>query len=198
MFFLEFLAVGAIGFYVLIGVSAIIMSELLDQDCPGWATMLAVAVVAVLAVFGNFNPLVWIMANPAETGMIAVGYVVAGSVWGAVKWYFWLLKSRRKFDEIAKVDPTLSTLEVISRLSSDSVIRRGTSFPPQASDHKSRIIGWMALWPASIVWTMMNDPVRWVFTEVYNRIGGGLQAISNSVFKDVPPPNYVETNKNWR
>jgi hypothetical protein len=42
----------------------------------------------------------------------------------------------------------------------------------------------MSLWPASIIWTAFNDPVRWLFEEIYDRIGGLMQAISNRVFKD--------------
>ena len=61
----------------------------------------------------------------------------------------------------------------------------GDDFPPQVGTHKAKIMGWMMLWPAIMVWTMLTDPVRRVFEEIYDRIGGGLQAMSDRVFRDV-------------
>lgn len=170
MFVWEFLAVGALGFWLLLGISAILMSEMLDNDAPGWATIVAIVTLAVLVVFGGFSPLSYLAEHPGEIVLAVAAYFFAGAVWSLVKWYFWLVKLRRRIDAGEAQDRVLYTAGV-------------RQFPPHPSDHKSRIIGWIALWPASMLWTMINDPVRRAAEEIYARLGGTYQHISNRVFK---------------
>jgi hypothetical protein len=181
MLFLEFLAVGAWGFWALIAISAIIMSELVDTDNPGWATVTAVATVAILSGLGNFNPLVWIHTNPADVAFCVAAYFVLGAMWGVVKWYFWLQKTKRMLIAFNNEHPSWKEDDLAHAI---YVAGIGGDFPPNVSYHKAKIMGWMMLWPASMVWTMLNDPVRRIFEEIYDRIGGGLQAMSDRVFRD--------------
>lgn len=181
MFVLEFLAFGAWGFWLLLVGSSVLMSELLDNDAPGWATILAVVTMAVLAVFGGVNPITWIMAHPWDTVLVLAGYFAAGAAWSLVKWYSYLLKIRRRMEAIRKEHPDWANQDVTRLLRNSGI---GGTFPPEVSDHKSRVIGWMALWPASMLWTVINDPVRRACEEIYNRLGGVYQAISNRVFRD--------------
>tara|TARA_B110000503_G_C7099463_1_gene393126 strand:- start:221 stop:751 length:531 start_codon:yes stop_codon:yes gene_type:complete len=170
MFVWEFLAVGALGFWLLLVLSAILMSEMLDNDAPGWATIVAMVTVAVLVVFGGVNPISYLAEHPGEIVLGIAAYFFAGAVWSLVKWYFWLVKLRRRIDAGEAQDRVLYTAGV-------------RQFPPHPGDHKSRIIGWIALWPASMLWTMINDPVRRAAEEIYARLGGTYQHISNRVFK---------------
>lgn len=181
MLLLEFLAVGTIGFYLLIVAAAILMSELLDAQRPGSATFVAVLTIAMLAVLGNFNPFPWIAANPMMTAIYTAAFFAIGTVWGVFKWFFYLRSSRRKMEEII-ADHPFYTKEQLKEAFYDHGLP--IQFPPLVSDHKTRILGWMILWPASMLWTLLNDPVRYVFEEIYARIGGTMQAISNAAFKD--------------
>lgn len=182
MLLFEFLAVGAWGFWVLLALSAIFMSELMDNDKPVFATLVAVGTVSALAILGDFSPLAWISQNPWSTALYVAAYFATGTAWSVLKWYFWLLKSRRRLDEISSERPVLALYDIAKILRNAGLAWK---LPPKVGDHKARIMGWMMLWPASMVWTVLNDPVRWVFEEIYARIGGGLQRISNHVFKDV-------------
>lgn len=170
MFVWEFLAVGAIGFWLLLGLSATLMSEMMDNNALGGATIVAIVTVAVLVVFGGFNPISYLAAHPGEIVLGIAAYFFAGAVWSLVKWYFWLVKLRRRIDADEPQDRVLYTAGV-------------RMFPPNPGDHKSRIIGWIALWPASMLWTIINDPVRRAAEEIYARLGGTYQHISNRVFK---------------
>jgi hypothetical protein len=170
MVILEFLAVGTIGFYLLLLLSAILMSEMLDNDAAGWATIVAIVTLGMLVVFGGFNPISYLAAHPGEIVLGVAAYFFAGSVWSLVKWYFWLIKMRRRLD----------SGETVSRVVYGCT---WVSFPPRPGDHKSRIIGWIALWPASMLWTIINDPVRRAAEEIYARLGGTYQHISNRVFQ---------------
>jgi hypothetical protein len=177
----EFLALGFWGFWVLTVVSAVIMSELLDNNYPGSATILAIVTVAVLAFFGGVNPLNWIQQHPGESVIAVVGYFVVGVAWSLVKWYFFLLNLRRCLVEIRNKHPDLTRQDVIEQQHCWAL--QG-EWPPQVSKNKSRVIGWMALWPASMLWTMINDPVRRICEGIYNLAGSLFQIISNRVFRD--------------
>jgi hypothetical protein len=181
MWTLGFLAVGAWGFWVLIVLSAIIASELLDTDNPGKATTLAVVVVAILSVFGNFNPFTWIATNPWEAGLWVIGYFVVGSIWSVGKWAFWLNKSKRRIEDLLANNPGRKLKDLSTDLRH---LKLPTSFPPKVGDYKSRIIGWITLWPASVAWTLLNDPVRWIGEQIYAHLGGMMQRISNRIFSD--------------
>jgi len=56
---------------------------------------------------------------------------------------------------------------------------------PSANRNKGRIIFWMSYWPASALWTLINDPFTRLFKFIYNRIGSVFELISNSMFKDL-------------
>jgi len=36
-----------------------------------------------------------------------------------------------------------------------------------------------------MVWTLLRDPVRWLFEEIYSMLGNMMQRLSNHVFKDL-------------
>ena len=58
------------------------------------------------------------------------------------------------------------------------------TLPPKVGEHRTMILGWMALWPSSVIWTLLHDPVKWVFEEIYAALGGLMQKMANHVFKD--------------
>lgn len=181
MFVLDFMVFGAWGFWLLIVVSAIYLSELLDHDEPIWETVLAVVTMAILAVFGGINPIHWIMTYPWESVLFVAGYFVVGAVWSLIKWYFFLVQVRRRVQAIRQQFPDDTKDELVFRY---KVSHGQSEFPPQVTNNKSRIIGWMSLWPASMLWTVINDPVRRACEEIFDRLGGIYQAINNRVFKD--------------
>ena len=186
MLLLEFLAVGTWAFWLVIALVAIAMSEMLDNNHLGYATITAVATVAALAILGNLNPLTWIYRHPFETAEYVVGYFVVGTVWGVTKWFFWLRKIRRFMEEFRAEYPHYNAADW-----RDAMRRRSwpMELPPKVGDHKSKIVGWMALWPSSMIWTLLHDPVKWAFEEIYANLGGMMQGISNRVFKDFTPPD---------
>jgi len=178
MLFLEFLAVGSWSFWVILAVSAIVMSELMDTDHPGYATALAVGLAIVLSVFGDLNLYKLIKDNPLTVLEYVIGYFIVGTAWGMIKWGFWLKKIRSKIDELKIKFPNTWRNEVTR-------VSWPMSLPPKVAEHKTMIVGWMSLWPASMVWTLLRDPVRWLFEEIYSMLGNMMQRLSNHVFKDL-------------
>jgi hypothetical protein len=56
---------------------------------------------------------------------------------------------------------------------------------PRASDYKSSILLWMALWPLSVIWTVIDDLIKEIFENIYQYISGWLQRISDSAFSGI-------------
>ena len=59
------------------------------------------------------------------------------------------------------------------------------SIKPLAMNHKSSITQWIAFWPVSFAWTIINDPVRKVANYIFSRIKGTFQKMSDSMFAGV-------------
>lgn len=55
---------------------------------------------------------------------------------------------------------------------------------PRATEHKSRITGWVGYWPFSMVGTMINDPLRKLIDFIFTWFNGLYQRMSNYIFRD--------------
>lgn len=55
---------------------------------------------------------------------------------------------------------------------------------PEPENYKGRIISWIVYWPASMFWTILNDPIRKLGRQLYYAIAGVLTKISDSAWKD--------------
>lgn len=65
--------------------------------------------------------------------------------------------------------------------------------PPRPNDHKATILTWMTFWPASLTWTVLNDPVRAAFRHIYANMSKTLQNISNRAFSDISTMHLRDT-----
>lgn len=61
----------------------------------------------------------------------------------------------------------------------------GQTIKPLATRHKSSITQWIAFWPISFTWTMINDPVRKIANYIFSRIKGTFQKMSDAMFAGV-------------
>jgi hypothetical protein len=59
------------------------------------------------------------------------------------------------------------------------------SIKPIAAKHKSKITQWIAFWPISGLWTLINDPIRKLVNVIFSRIKNTFQRLSNHIFKGV-------------
>lgn len=64
-------------------------------------------------------------------------------------------------------------------------MRGGKFQKPLLRHNKRRIILWMGYWPFSMLWTVINDPVRKLFRQVYHSFEGVLQQITDRVWRDI-------------
>lgn len=207
-------ALGTFWFWVLVAVHFCVLLALIEYEKTGWATFSMIATFAALYFLGDFNVVTAALRNPGLTAGIIGGYFVAGTAWSVAKWWFFVRRCREDYDKLKATflrqngiegSAIPDNLKAKWKESLTSHYRYGSerrySFSngviPKASDHKSRIMTWMCYWPWSMVWTLINDPVKRLFKQIYLQIAGMLQRISNSVFSGVeddlreppaPPP----------
>lgn len=55
---------------------------------------------------------------------------------------------------------------------------------PTANKNKARIVTWISHWPISLLWTMINDPIKKLLNKIFNVFKGMFQHISNMIFKE--------------
>jgi hypothetical protein len=55
---------------------------------------------------------------------------------------------------------------------------------PTPDNFKARIIAWIAYWPPSLFWTLLNNPLRRIGNMIYESVLNILKNISDSAWKD--------------
>lgn len=209
---LTLFAVGTFWFWALLVVHFCVLLALIEYEKVGWATISLIAAFALLHFFGDFNIVAAALHNPVTALVVAGCYFVAGTVWSVVKWWFFVRNCREEYDERKaeflrqngvegtavpdKLKPKWK--ENLSFGYGRRNSRLGEDVIPKAAKHKGRIMTWMCYWPWSMVWTVLNDPVKRLFKQIYLQIQGLLQSISNRAFSGVeadladppaPPPS---------
>lgn len=163
------LAVGTAWFWIVISAAMLGIIFLLEQEDNGgsWSTAVCVGTLLLLYFFGAGRDirdlLDFIKYNPGTVIAAFVGYILAGVAWSVAKWYFFVLRARDKWLEDSK--RYHNSLEI-----------------PKASNYKGRITSWMFYWPFSAVWTLLNEPVRRIFINLFRNLEATYNRISANVF----------------
>lgn len=172
-----------------------------NVECnPGIVTLTIFATVAILTLFSNVNPLLWLFHNFDAFISYAIAYLILGTAWGYAKWWLYIKKYSRiarkaKEDYYSKynfsINVQLTDSQYFNYVSAiKSAIRSQSGYriddiPPRVSQHKAIIIGWMAYWPLSGLRTIFGDLIIRLFDEIYYAISGKLQKMSDTEFADI-------------
>ncbi len=197
MEFLGFIGLLGLLFWGGLAFAAFLVSWLTDEDRPVAATLVALGTIAAILFVKDVNPIDWVANNPVNATLAIPAYLFAGTAWGVFKWRLFFGAIYRRAAELRReYDAMVANFEAIditmTRKSApdtwkDFLLRKGFKYalPIQVADHKARVIGWMMWWPASFVWTLLNDPVRRAFKTIYYRISTTLQRMSDRHFQSV-------------
>lgn len=149
---------GSFMFWILTLSCFLILSFLVenDSDANGSTILCIGSYLAIIHWFGDASVFSWISSDPMRIVKYAVGYISLGVVWSFVRLYFKLKMLAAKKNN----DPNVRI--------------------PQFSEFKSRIVGWMTYWPASMVGVLLNDIVRNTFKFIVEYLSGSYKAVYNS------------------
>jgi len=197
---LELFLVGSVGFWILIAAEIVVLLALTEYEKPVWSLVSLIAVGLLLKFFGGYSVVDLVISYPKETAASVFGYFVLGTLWAVAKWYFFVRTKREIYlaakETYLKKPETRMHREMgkdpveIDALWEESYARGGLlnskkGVAPLARDHKVRILQWMAYWPWSALWTLVNDAVKRIYKTIYENIHKLLQSISDNAFKDV-------------
>lgn len=205
------IAVGTLGFWALLALEAAFVVYCLDNNeddrvWAGWSTLSVVLTLCVLQFGTSLKPLNWIFEHPYATGGYFGLYVLFGLAYSVAKWYLFNTSRNRKVDAVRKEylkvykisgnevppDRLVEWKTYFNRIASDHYSgpgRRMRGFSsidkvkPSISEYRDRFIGWIALWPLSFAWTMLNDPLVRLFNNLYELMRDVYQNISDHVFQ---------------
>lgn len=193
---LAFFALGAIGFWLAL-VAVFVLLCVFSEEDGGRATLTFVLGVLFLQFLAKVDVFHYVKGNPLHFAFYAGIYILAGLAWSVLKWWRYVAKQHRIYNEAKKLfceqfelDPSQPlSLEMKERwadwLPSHSRTHyRGESHVPQVTEHKADIIRWMTYWPFSFVWTLLNDPIRRFYEFVYDQVGVKMQKVADLMFKN--------------
>lgn len=184
---------GTIWFWLLVAASVIIMLSLIEYENDVPATLTLLATLLVLEFLGDIKVFSYLFKHPAWSAVWVTGYLGAGVAWALGKWYFYARAEKRKYDKIKKAYLKSRNIvgddipaehkvdwkeHVLRNLSREEVV-------PQFDRHEARFLMWMMHWPWSLAWTLIDDPIKRLFKEIYHQLKKTGQAIANAAFRGV-------------
>ena len=195
----EFLVVGGVWFWVAIAAETILLMYWIAQETGIAST---VSLVVTLVVFQWVFKLD-ILGSVAEWPLCVIGgvaaYLLLGTLWTIVKWWFYVKEERRKYDEFRmkwlreNCDSPTGKWLASDAIPAQRVEDFHRALPrwgeckidchPLVAEHKELIYLWLAYWPWSFLWTMIDDPVRKMFRAIYRAIRAYLQRMSDKAWK---------------
>lgn len=130
---------------------------------------MSVMVLAIVAAIFWFSiPLLTILRDNWSTLLLGViGYLCIGVLWSVFRWYRFVGKLAQQYNDAR--NQILSGKDAPSddlgkeKLRMEIRSRTGIFFPIKVKDYQSKLYTWLSFWPFSMSWTLINDPVTWLF-----------------------------------
>ena len=192
---IELFVVGTFWFWILVALEIALLFMFVEYENGYGASFSILAFAAALQFLGKVDIIGFMYTNPMKVGLLALSYFAVGAIWGVVKWWIFCCDRLREYEEFkteflkenncagAKVVPENLRVSFKEALAKHAWNRgRDLSKAPSAKENKAKIVRWMTFWWVSLVWSLINDFVKRLFQEIYNRISGFMQHISDAMF----------------
>ena len=188
-----FFAVGGIAFYALLAFFVVALLTSVNYDSGWWSTFITVGFFIALYFAIGFNVVTWTWVHPLLALQYVVEFLVCGVVWACVKMYFHALAMR---DIARQVKVQFLNEYGLTTITEDKKARFITEvkrhpkytdsfYPPRVLDHKADWLMWATYWPFSLVWTLIDQPLKKLWRLIYSYIGNLMQTIVNKMFEKV-------------
>jgi len=184
----EFFIIGGIWFWLLTAV--VIIALIWETSCerPGLAIATFLFYCALIHFFGNASFFSNIQAHPEIVYIGLPTYFAAGAIWGVVKWILYVKRKsiRYKEDRLSfllqcKVEGATIDTRVPDRLrntwqSSNWGAREHAK--PMVRYNKGKVLTWMGFWPVSVLWSIIDEPWRYIYDAIHDL----LQRVSDRIY----------------
>lgn len=196
----ELFMYGTVWFWGLVLIEICLLCLFVEIEHGIGATFSLVVFATILYFLGQVDFITYIKDHPLHIlGMLGLFFLI-GTLWGIGKWWMyvrdrledyedhkaeWLERKGRKGLKVVPDDLKKAWKDEIenqNRYSSASKMKI-TAAAPSVRDHKAKIMRWMAFWPVSMIWSVINDLVKRIFKSIYYHVAVSLQKISDRLYK---------------
>jgi hypothetical protein len=145
------------------------MIYLVEEEASSGSYLLAAAFIGVTYFLGNkewYNGIFsYVVENPGTVILYVLGYIILGAIWSIVRWFIYLKGLALNVDENGNCKHYKSDFDVFY--------------------NKGRIMNWMFYWPISVIWTVIDEPIKKSFKWIYSKLEGSYKKISDNITKDI-------------
>ena len=182
----------------------VILIFLIQLEKFGWSTTLVIASVVIYSILGHFFKWPKVSAAFSRENFWVVlqyiGYYMAGAVvWSYGKWLFFLFDFKRTRDKAVEafkenlaqyperyhIQGELTIEDIRRNLGSDRYHKTFLGSTPKAKEYKAMIVSWGIWWPASLVGTLLDDPIRKFINFLFDRFSGAYQWAANKIVPEI-------------
>lgn len=166
-------------FWALAIIEFLLLIVFVDNEWAG-ASLISMAVFVILIWWLADVPIwTWIKTNPWFLLKCSVGYIICGIIWSFIKYYFALIDARKTIVQLREswdsmhrdntfMGPAKTFKEYIEG-KTHLVYDQGVN--PALNKTTRRLTFWASFWPISLIWTLINDPIRrlfkWLIQDVF-------------------------------
>lgn len=117
----------------------------------------------------SFSVFEWLSTHWIHILVGLVSYLFIGLCWSYFKWYRFVtntsdlyLKHREAYTKSA-IDNTID----VSRVTREFYSKYQISLPIKVSDYRYKILSWMAAWPFTLTFSLLRDPIDYIYRKFY-------------------------------
>lgn len=196
--FFDLIILGSFWFWILLAALLVEVTILCEQN-HGLAAFVSIAAFTMLLqLFGNFDILGYIWQNPLYIFGYAILYYLIGISYSIFKWKLFCNNKRDKYNAIKNkflksnnISGTAIPQHLIKEwnwelhceVNSDDLneYKNGIQF----HNYIEQCITWALYWPCSLLWTLLDDPLRKLFTYTINQIKNIYDSIAARTMTDI-------------
>lgn len=210
--FFELFVLGGLMWWIMVVAASILIIWALEEENGSWATTAFIGAILLWQFCGDLRLQDSIDSWWNALGLF-LGYIGVGVTWSFIKWHFFVGKKKEEYEDM-KIDwlkdhGVYDTKEVPESLKAQfrSFLCQMTGWyerrwvrdeetgkseevkipvvKPRAQNNKARIARWMAYWPWSMLWSLLDDVWHKIFRWAQRAVADVMNAISDWRFKGV-------------
>ncbi len=158
------------------------------DDNAGFAVVVTLVYMVLIQVCSDFSITGWIAFNTAFFLKSLLGFIIAGVIVAIVKFMFALTESRRVFDRkfkeflsTKKLDRNIKYNELPNEHKTACYSYMRSYKVPTIRESTTNIVFWMSYWPFVLIWTFINNPLKWLMEELKIQLGGLFRSLHSKI-----------------
>jgi hypothetical protein len=191
MTFLQFIVVGyTLTFMIPFIVWNLSLIYFIEDESPGYAFVSTIVFILLIQICSDFSIPGWLNINTGTFIKWGLSYILIGVIYSIVKYILYLTDKKRKFDKafkkfcsIKKIKAVMEDLPINLKYECSKFIRTeiGYNSLPNLINSTKYIVFWMGYWPWSAFWTILNNPLKWLYEEIKESLSGLFKKLHNKI-----------------